>query len=193
MEVPGYTEIRELGHGGTGRVMLAVRDSDGLAVAIKHLSEPLRDDEGFRARFRAEALVIREVDSPHTARLLDYVEGDDDAVIVMELVEGVTLRRLLQHEGATGVEAALTLLKGALLGLAEAHHHGVVHRDFKPENVMVTQDGDSKLVDFGVAAHFGEAAALVGTPRTWRPSSGTRPPPARPPTCTPPPWSSTNA
>ncbi|MEV0235400.1 protein kinase [Nonomuraea sp. NPDC050786] len=169
MEVPGYTEIRELGHGGTGRVMLAVRDSDGESVAIKHLSEPLRADEEFVERFRAEAEVIREIDSPHTARLLEYVEGEDDAVIVMELVDGVTLRRLLEHEGATGPEAALVVLKGALLGLAEAHQRGVVHRDFKPENVIITQDGESKLVDFGVAAHFGETASLVGTPSYMAP------------------------
>ncbi|MFB4263556.1 protein kinase [Nonomuraea sp. GTA35] len=169
MEVPGYTEIRELGHGGTGRVMLAVRESDGMAVAIKHLSDPLREDAAFVARFRSEALVIREIDSPHTARVLDYVESGDDAVIVMELVEGVTLRRLLEHEGATGAEAALTVLKGALLGLAEAHRHGVVHRDFKPENVMITEDGDSKLVDFGVAAHVGETAELSGTPSYMAP------------------------
>ncbi|MEV4116599.1 protein kinase [Nonomuraea sp. NPDC049695] len=169
MEVPGYTEIRELGHGGTGRVMLAVRDSDGESVAIKHLSEPLRADEEFVGRFRAEAEVIREIDSPHTARLLEYVEGEDDAVIVMELVDGVTLRRLLEHEGATGPEAALVVLKGALLGLAEAHQRGVVHRDFKPENVIITQDGESKLVDFGVAAHFGETASLVGTPSYMAP------------------------
>nr|SBO95385.1 serine/threonine protein kinase [Nonomuraea gerenzanensis] len=169
MEVPGYTEIRELGHGGTGRVMLAVRESDGLAVAIKHLSEPLREDSSFISRLRAEALVIQEIDSPHTARVLDYVETADDAVIVMELVEGVTLRRLLEHEGATGGEAALAVLKGALLGLAEAHRHGVVHRDFKPENVLITQDGDSKLVDFGVAAHVGETAELSGTPSYMAP------------------------
>ncbi|MFC7032654.1 serine/threonine-protein kinase [Nonomuraea rubra] len=169
MEVPGYTEIRELGHGGTGRVMLAVRESDGLGVAIKHLSGPLRQDAAFVARFRSEALVIREIDSPHTARVLDYVESGDDAVIVMELVEGVTLRRLLEHEGATGAEAALTVLKGALLGLAEAHRHGVVHRDFKPENVLITEDGDSKLVDFGVAAHVGETAELSGTPSYMAP------------------------
>ncbi|SDI40503.1 serine/threonine-protein kinase [Nonomuraea jiangxiensis] len=169
MEVPGYTEIRELGHGGTGRVMLAVRDSDGLAVAIKHLSEALRENAEFVARFRAEAQVIREIDSPYTARLLDYVEAGDDAVIVMELVDGITLRRLLEHEGGTGAEAALVVLKGALLGLAEAHRRGIVHRDFKPENVIITQDGDSKLVDFGVAAHSGESADLAGTPSYMAP------------------------
>ncbi|MGW0809283.1 protein kinase domain-containing protein [Nonomuraea sp. NPDC002799] len=169
MGVPGYTEIRELGHGGTGRVMLAVRDSDGLAVAIKHLSERLRADKEFVTRFRAEARVLREIDSPHIARLLKYTEAGGDAVIVMELVDGVTLRRLLEHEGPTGPEAALVLLKGALLGLAEAHRHEVVHRDFKPENVIVTQDGDSKLVDFGVAAHSGETGALAGTPAYMAP------------------------
>ncbi|WP_053175829.1 serine/threonine-protein kinase, partial [Nonomuraea sp. SBT364] len=164
MEVPGYTEIRELGHGGTGHVMLAVRDSDGTAVAVKHLSDRLREDPGFVARFRAEARVIAELDSPHTARLLDYVEDEGDAAIVMELVDGVPLRRLLEQEGGTGPEAALAVLKGALLGLAEAHRHGIVHRDFKPENVIVTEDGGSKLVDFGVAARSGDAAPLVGTP-----------------------------
>ncbi|NBE97930.1 serine/threonine protein kinase [Nonomuraea sp. KC401] len=169
MEVPGYTEIRELGHGGTGRVMLAVRDSDGLAVAIKHLSGPLREDAEFAGRFRAEAQVIQEIDSPHTARVLDYVEAGDDAVIVMELVDGITLRRLLEHEGATGAESALVVLKGALLGLAAAHERGVVHRDFKPENVMITEEGESKLVDFGVAAYVGETADLVGTPSYMAP------------------------
>ncbi|WP_220040320.1 serine/threonine-protein kinase, partial [Nonomuraea aridisoli] len=169
MDVPGYTEIRELGHGGTGRVMLAVRDSDGLLVAIKHLSETLRADTEFVARFRAEAELIGEIDSPHTARVLDYAEGEDDAVIVMELVDGVTLRRLLEHEGPTGAEAALVVLKGALLGLAEAHRRGVVHRDFKPENVLVTPDGGSKLVDFGVAARAGETAPRVGTPAYMAP------------------------
>ncbi|MFI7465735.1 protein kinase [Nonomuraea sp. NPDC049646] len=169
MAVPGYTEIRELGHGGTGRVVLAVRDSDGLPVAIKHLSEALRADGEFAARFRVEAGVIGEIDSPHTARLLDYVEAGGTSAIVMELVDGVTLRRLIAAEGGTGVEAALTLLKGALLGLAEAHRRGVAHRDFKPENVIVTPDGDSKLVDFGVAARFGETGALAGTPAYMSP------------------------
>ncbi|MFI9591594.1 serine/threonine-protein kinase [Nonomuraea sp. NPDC052265] len=169
MAVPGYTEIRELGHGGTGRVVLAVRDSDGLPVAIKHLSEALRADGEFAARFRAEAGVIGEIDSPHTARLLDYVEAGGASAIVMELVDGVTLRRLIAGEGGTGVEAALTLLKGALLGLAEAHRRGVVHRDFKPENVIITTNGDSKLVDFGVAARFGETGALAGTPAYMAP------------------------
>ncbi|MFI6901532.1 protein kinase [Nonomuraea sp. NPDC050394] len=169
MQVPGYTEIRELGHGGTGQVMLAVRASDGLPVAIKHLSPGLREDKEFVARFRDEARVIGALDSPHTARFYEYVEGEDDAAIVMELVDGITLRRLLTHEGATGPEAALAVLKGALTGLAAAHGLGVAHRDFKPENVIVAADGVSKLVDFGLATRFGEAGTYVGTPSYMAP------------------------
>nr|WP_192774807.1 serine/threonine-protein kinase [Nonomuraea africana] len=164
MRVPGYTESRELGHGGAGRVMLATRDADRLPVAIKHLSDPELIE-----RFRAEAVLIAGLNSPHIARLLEYVEDDEGAAIVMELVDGVTLRRLLAHEGATGPEAALVVLKGALLGLAEAHRAGVVHRDFKPENVIVTAEGDSRLVDFGVAAHAGEAGPAAGTPSYMAP------------------------
>ncbi|MGW5682040.1 protein kinase domain-containing protein [Nonomuraea sp. NPDC003754] len=159
MQVPGYTEIRELGHGGTGRVMLALRDTDRLPVAIKHLSDPELVD-----RFRTEAALVAGLDNPHIARLLEYVEGDRGAAIVMELVDGVTLRRLLTREGATGPEAAMTVLKGALLGLAEAHRAGVVHRDFKPENVIVTSDGDSRLVDFGLAGACGQSGPPAGTP-----------------------------
>ncbi|MGN9780774.1 protein kinase domain-containing protein [Nonomuraea sp. ZG12] len=169
MEVPGYTEVRELGRGATGHVMLAVRDSDGEPVAIKHLSAALREDGDFLERFRAEAAVIGELDSPHTARLLDYVEDPGDAAIVMELVDGIPLRRLLRQEGGTGPQAALSVLKGALLGLAEAHRRGIVHRDFKPENVIITEEGGSKLVDFGVAAHAGEQAPLIGTPSYMAP------------------------
>ncbi|MEU6997975.1 protein kinase [Nonomuraea sp. NPDC046570] len=164
MHVPGYHEVRELGHGGSGVVMLAVRDSDRLPVAIKHLSRAHLADEEFVRRFRTEAHLIATLDSPYIARLLDYREDGGDAAIVMELVDGVTLRHLLREEGATGPEAALTVLKGALLGLAAAHRAGVVHRDFKPENVIVTADGGSKLVDFGVAARSGETGPGVGTP-----------------------------
>ena len=164
MEVPGYTEVRELGRGGTGHVMLAVRDSDGQAVAIKHLSARLCEDDGFAARFRAEVQVIRGFDSPFAARLLEYAEEPGDAVIVMELVDGISLGRLLQDEGGIGAEAALAVLKGVLLGLAQAHRHGIVHRDVQPANVIITEEGGGKLVDFGVAAPVRDRTPLTGTP-----------------------------
>ncbi|MGJ6960461.1 protein kinase domain-containing protein [Streptosporangium sp. G11] len=162
--VPGYTEIRELGAGAAGRVVMARHDADGIMVAIKYLSEELRSDVGFVARFRHEARVLNTLSTPHSVRLYDYVETGDGAAIVMELVNGVALRALLRSEGPTGPEAALLVLKGSLLGLAAAHSAGVVHRDFKPENVMVEADGRSKLVDFGIAVRSGDGDVPAGTP-----------------------------
>lgn len=162
--VPGYTEVRELGSGAAGRVVLATRDHDGAEVAIKYLSDELRSDMGFVARFRHEARLLATLQSAYHARLIDYVESGRGAAIVMELIDGVSLREILRSEGPTGPEAALTVLKGSLQGLASAHAIGVVHRDFKPENVMVQGDGTSKLVDFGIAVQAGEDAATAGTP-----------------------------
>ncbi|MEU7692938.1 protein kinase [Microbispora hainanensis] len=163
--VPGYTEIRELGTGGAGRVVLARHDGDDTPVAIKYLSDEMMADLHFVARFRHEARLLASMDpSPHAARFYEYLETARGAAIVMELIDGVSLRAMLRSEGPTGPEAALTVLKGSLLGLAAAHSIGVVHRDYKPENVMIEADGTSKLVDFGIAAQAGEGVRAAGTP-----------------------------
>ncbi|WP_202637877.1 serine/threonine-protein kinase [Bailinhaonella thermotolerans] len=163
--VPGYTELRELGMGGGGRVVLAVHDATGAEVAIKYLSRELTGDAVFLRRFREEAALLFELGGePNVARLFEYVESAQGAAIVMELVHGAPLRRLIAREGRTGPEAALVVLKGSLLGLAAAHSFGVVHRDYKPENVLVGVDGSSKLVDFGIATWSGLPGVPAGTP-----------------------------
>ncbi|MEV1201852.1 serine/threonine-protein kinase [Microbispora rosea] len=172
--VPGYTVTRELGAGGGGRVVLAVHEWSGAPVAIKYLSEDLRRDEGFVVRFRQEARLLVELDDPHVVRLYEYLETGRGAAIVMELVDGPTLRALLREQGPTGAEAALAVLKGSLLGLAAAHATGVVHRDYKPENVLVTADGASKLADFGIAVRAGGApGSPAGTPPYMAPEQWT--------------------
>ncbi|MEE1819995.1 serine/threonine-protein kinase [Streptomyces sp. SP18ES09] len=167
--VPGYTESRELGAGAGGRVALAIHDATGVPVAVKYLSERLRSDGTFVSGFRAEARLLGALDTPHVVRLYEYVEAPRGAAIVMELVDGVALRALLAREGATGPEAALAVLKGSLLGLAAAHRAGVVHRDYKPENVLVAADGSSKLVDFGIAAGRDSRPGIAGTPAYMAP------------------------
>ncbi|GFH34601.1 serine/threonine-protein kinase [Streptomyces pacificus] len=167
--VPGYTESGELGSGGSGRVVLAVHDATGTPVAVKYLTERLRRDTAFVGAFRAEARLLSGLDTPHVARLYEYVECPDGAAIVMELVDGIPLRTLLAREGATGAAPALAVLKGSLLGLAAAHRAGVVHRDYKPENVLVALDGSSKLVDFGIAAGRGSTPGVAGTPSYMAP------------------------
>lgn len=180
--VPGYTETRELGSGGSGRVVLAVHDATGVPVAVKYLSERLRTDSAFVRDFRAEARLLGDLDSPYVVGLYEYVEAPQGAAIVMELVDGIALRALLLREGATGPEAALVVLKGSLLGLAAAHRAGVVHRDYKPENVLVAADGSSKLVDFGIAAGRGSTPGIAGTPAYMAPEQWNGSPPHRPPT-----------
>ncbi len=162
-EVPGYTPMKVLGSGGFGRVMLARHEATGTLVAIKYLKAELLSDPEFAEMFRAEAAVLGSLEDPHVVRLYEYVEAPEGAAIVMELVDGVSVREILKHQGATTPEAALVVLQGSLLGLAAAHQRGVVHRDYKPENVLVDADGISKLTDFGIAARSGDRALPAGT------------------------------
>ncbi|MFC4051847.1 serine/threonine-protein kinase [Actinomadura syzygii] len=168
--VAGFDEVRELGRGGQGRVVLARHAGSGTPVAIKYL--PADADPDARARFRDEARMLGQVDDPHVARLFRLVEHDDDLAIVMEAVDGVSFKEILGRYGRLEPEAALTVLRGSLLGLAAAHAVGVVHRDYKPANVIVPADGRSKLIDFGIAAPEGAAPGggtpLYMAPEQWR-------------------------
>ncbi|MEW2404556.1 protein kinase [Streptomyces sp. NPDC046862] len=171
--VPGYAESLELGAGASGRVVLAVHEETGVPVAVKYLSESLRTRPGFVHDFRAEARLLGGLRSPYVTGLYEYVESTLGAAIVMELVDGVSLRTLLSGQGPLDPEAALVILKGSLLGLADAHRVGVVHRDYKPENVLVMPDGASKLVDFGIAVDAGTSAGVAGTPSYMAPEQWT--------------------
>jgi serine/threonine protein kinase len=163
--VPGYTEERELGHGASARVVAATRNDTGQRVAIKYLAPRLLRDPNFLARFREEVELLASIDVPHVVRVFDYVEDPGEgAAIVMELVDGVSLHEMITRQGPTSPESALVVLKGSLLGLAAAHQLGIVHRDYKPENVLVDGAGNSKLTDFGVAVKAGARAPVGGTP-----------------------------
>ncbi|MEU5876841.1 serine/threonine-protein kinase [Spirillospora sp. NPDC047279] len=159
-QIPGFQEMRELGEGAQGRVVLARHRESGAPVAIKYL---FGTDERERERLRHEARMLGQAGSPHIARLYRLVEAPEGAAIVMEAIDGVSLKEILARHGALGPEESLAVLKGSLLGLAAAHALGVVHRDYKPGNVVVPADGCSKLIDFGVAVPAGGAGS-AGTP-----------------------------
>jgi hypothetical protein len=171
--VPGYTEVRSLGEGGFGQVYLATQDTTGTPVAIKYLHPDLLSDPDHVAMFRAEARTLSGLDNQYIARLYEYVEGPQGAAIVMEAVEGASLARILESYGQTTPEAALVVLFGSLLGLGAAHARGVVHRDYKPANVLVTAQGVSKLTDFGIAVLAGDLPLAAGTPNYMPPEQFT--------------------
>jgi hypothetical protein len=163
----------------------AVHMATGTRVAIKYLLPRLLGDPAFLAAFRAEAELLKGLADRNVVRLYDYLEAPgaagvdrgappgaaQGAAIVMEMVDGVSLHEMINEQGPTTPQAALAVLKGSFLGLAAAHAVGVVHRDYKPENVLVDREGTSKLTDFGVATRTGQTAAggtpLYMAPEQW--------------------------
>jgi len=147
-----YRIVRPLGQGGMSTVYLAVR-TDGVCdqqVAVKTLGVmPLRAD--LVARFRAERQILASLSHPGVARLLDGgTTGDGLPYLVMEYVDGLPIDRYCDERGL-GVRDRLHLILDVCRAVAYAHQHLVVHRDLKPSNILVTADGQTRLVDFGIA------------------------------------------
>ena len=168
--VPGYTEQRLLGHGVSGRVVAAADDATDQRVAIKYLNKNLVRDTGFLGELRAEAEQLVPLNAPHMVRVFDYVEQPGEgAAIVMELVDGVSLREILARRGPLGAPAALVVMKDTLLALAAAHSHRLSHRDVKPDNVLIDARGWCTVTDFGVAVKTDKRMRSAGTPEYMAP------------------------
>jgi hypothetical protein len=166
--VPGFIHVRELGGGASGRVFQAVDEITGSEVAIKYLSDRMLGDNTFVTRFRQESRVLSHLEDPNLVDFYEYVESPSEgrAAVVMELVDGVSLRKILATQGPAGPLGALAALSGSLLAMAAAHQAGIVHRDYKPANVLVRRDGLSKVLDFGIASRAGGAPAYLA-PEQW--------------------------
>jgi eukaryotic-like serine/threonine-protein kinase len=165
-----YRLVERLGEGGMSVVWRAHDEVLDRQVAVKVLSPRLVADQDSRQRIRAEAQAVAKLAHPNIAGVFDFGEHDDGErvpYIVMELLTGTTLAERLE-DGPLPVPDVLRICSQVATALGAAHEHGIVHRDVKPANVMVTANGPAKVVDFGVAAAVGELAdrdaVLFGTP-----------------------------
>jgi serine/threonine protein kinase len=146
-----YNIEQKLGEGGMGVVYKAWDTALERWVALKMLHPTLVHDEKFLQRFRSEARALAKLENPNIVTVFDLQETDSGLLIVMQYVEGVTLADKLQEIGPIPFETALPLIKQLLTALGHAHQVGVIHRDLKPGNVMLTPQGLVKITDFGMA------------------------------------------
>jgi serine/threonine-protein kinase len=163
-----------LGRGGMAEVYLAHDTRLGRTVAVKTLRADLARDPSFQARFRREAQSAASLNHPAIVAVYDtgedYIDNVSIPYIVMEYVDGSTLRELLHSGRKLLPERAMEMTIGILQGLEYAHRNGIVHRDIKPANVMLTRNGQVKVMDFGIARAMGDSgmtmtqtAAVIGT------------------------------
>jgi serine/threonine protein kinase len=160
-----YEFIRELGRGAMTAVYLARRNSDGLLVAIKFVRDWHRRDPVVTERFAREARMAARLDHPNIVRTVAVEAVDEEALaIVMQYVEGGTLRDALRTAGAFDAARAEQVLRDVADALSYAHSHGVVHRDVKPENIFLDRTtGRALLSDFGIARSLEGDTALTAT------------------------------
>lgn len=146
-----------LGRGGMARVFAATDRVLERPVAVKILAEPYDRDQGFVARFRREAQAAARLNHPNIVAVFDSGSDVDRHFIVTELVEGETLSAMLAREGPMAPERVVEIGRQVCRALAAAHDAGIVHRDVKPGNVMLSR-GSVKVVDFGIAQAAGDEA-----------------------------------
>ena len=148
----GRYEIRELiGIGGMADVYKAYDVTEEKIVAVKILKEEFASKEDFKRRFRNVSKAIAVLSHPNIVKIFDVSFGDRVQFIVMEYVNGITLKEYIEQQGVVGWKETVHFTVQILRALQHAHDNGIVHRDIKPQNVMLLQDGTVKVMDFGIA------------------------------------------
>jgi beta-lactam-binding protein with PASTA domain/predicted Ser/Thr protein kinase len=162
-----YRVTRKLGGGGMADVYLAEDQELGRRVAIKVLHDRYANDDQFVERFRREATHAAGLSHPNIVSIFDRGETNGSYYIVMEYVEGRTLKELLRSRGPCPIQVAIAYTRQILAALRYAHRNGVIHRDIKPHNVIVDPEGVVKVTDFGIAragaSQMTEEGAIIGT------------------------------
>ena len=146
-----YEIVKSIGEGGMANVYLAVDLILNRKVAIKILRGDLANDEKFIRRFQREALAASSLSHPNIVEMYDVGEDNGNYYIVMEYIEGKTLKQLLKKRGHLTVGEAVDIMLQITDGMVHAHDSYIIHRDLKPQNIMIQEDGQIKITDFGIA------------------------------------------
>ena len=170
-----YEVLEEIGSGGMGMVYRALDRELGETVALKTLRPELLQDASLVERFKSEIRLARHISDKHVVRTHDLGERDGVYFLTMEYVEGITVRELLDTRGRLAVSPALAIASQLAQSLVAAHEQGVIHRDIKPQNLLLDATGTLKVMDFGVArlaagsSGLTEVGMLIGTPSYMAP------------------------
>ena len=154
-----YRNLKQIARGAMGIVFRGERESDGAIVALKVLPLQMVREDMEIERFKREIETITSLIHPNIVRVSDFGQDDDFYYYAMEYIDGRSLRELIHDRGHLSPYHAAEIVRDAGRGLAFAHQHGIIHRDVKPSNVMITRAGQVKLVDFGLA--FRKASEIL--------------------------------
>jgi serine/threonine protein kinase/Flp pilus assembly protein TadD len=169
-----YQVIEELGHGGMGRVYKVFDTDIREKIALKLLRPEMALDKEMVERFSNELKLARKISHRNVCRMFDMGKAEGTTFITMEFVPGEDLKKFIRKSGELGAGRSVSIAKQVCEGLSEAHHLGVVHRDLKPQNIMVDEDGNARIMDFGIARSLrGKgitgAGVMIGTPEYMSP------------------------
>ncbi|MDF2886026.1 MAG: hypothetical protein K0R23_411 [Lacrimispora sp.] len=146
-----YEILEQIGSGGMSDVYKALCHKLNRLVAIKVLKEEFSSDSNFVGKFKIEAQSAARLSHPNIVNIYDVVDEDDLHFIVMELIEGITLKNYIIKKGCLDIKEAIGIAMQVAQGIAAAHEQGIIHRDIKPQNIIIARDGKVKVADFGIA------------------------------------------
>ncbi|HIW47759.1 MAG TPA: protein kinase [Firmicutes bacterium] len=152
-----YRILEQIGMGGMATVYRANDEKLERSVTVKVLKEEFTEDEDFRSRFKTEARAAAKLSHPNIVNVYDVGEGNGIYYIVMEYVHGETLKKVIQKSAPLDNVTTLSIAIQMASALEHAHQHGVVHRDIKPQNILISMDGTIKITDFGIARAAADA------------------------------------
>ena len=156
-----YEILERIGTGGMAVVYKAKCHRLNRLVAIKILKSDLAQNEEFRRRFNAESQAVAQLSHPNIVSVYDVSRGGDTEYIVMELIDGITLKQYMEKRGQLNWRESLHFITQIIRGLSHAHSRGIIHRDIKPQNIMVLRDGSVKVADFGIACLADSAQTMT--------------------------------